>query len=132
MNYTERKITVDAGAGYPVQGVLTLPDGAEPCPAVVLLQGSGPQDYDESVAMNKPFRDIARGLAERGIASIRFTKRTLTYPERIQAKLADLTVREECIDDALAAKSLIAAEPRVDTDRIFLLGHSLGGMLAPR
>ena len=62
-------ITVAADADYPLPGLLTLPDGAGPFPAVLLVHGSGPQDRDEAVGPNRPFRDLAVGLADLGVAS---------------------------------------------------------------
>ena len=60
-------------------GILTVPKGEGPFPVVVLLQGSGASDKDESVGNLKPFRDLAEGLAERGIAVYRFDKRSYVY-----------------------------------------------------
>lgn len=67
-------ITVAADADYPLPGLLTLPDGAGPFPAVLLVHGSGPQDRDEAVGPNRPFRDLAVGLAALGVASLRYDK----------------------------------------------------------
>ncbi|NLM46836.1 MAG: alpha/beta hydrolase, partial [Firmicutes bacterium] len=100
-------------------------------PAVILVHGSGPQDRDETIGPNKPFKDLALGLAGQGIAVLRYDKRTYVHGAKI-ASLPAFTVREESIDDALAAFSLLQAESKVRSDRIFLLGHSLGGTLAPR
>ena len=54
---------------------VTLPKGAGPFPAVVLVQGSGPHDRDETIGPHEPFRDLAWGLASRGIAVLRYDKR---------------------------------------------------------
>lgn len=70
-------ITVAADADYPLPGLLTLPDGAGPFPAVLLVHGSGPQDRDEAVGPNRPFRDLAVGLAALGVASLRPTSAPL-------------------------------------------------------
>lgn len=110
---------------------LSLPKGAGPFPALVLVHGSGPNDRDESIGPNKPFRDLAHGLASRGIAVLRYEKRTKQYPLAM-AMVPKLTVKEESIDDAAAAFDLLAKHPRIVTHRIYLLGHSLGGMLLPR
>lgn len=111
-------------------GTLTLPDGNGPFPAVLLVAGSGPNDRDESIGPNKPFLDIARGLAQQGIATFRYDKRTHVYG----AKLAGtpITIDDEVTDDAVAALKLLATQPGVDARRVFVLGHSLGAMLAPR
>jgi hypothetical protein len=94
---------------------------------VVLIHGSGPQDRDESLGPNAPFKDLAEGLAARGVATLRYVKRTKQYPQSPVA-----TVKEEVIDDALSALALARKQPGVDPKRVFLLGHSLGGYLAPR
>ncbi len=112
-------------------GSLTLPR-ARPCPAVLLVHGSGPQDRDESVGPNKPFRDLAWGLARHGIATLRYDKRSFVHPEQLQALGDALTVKEEVIDDAVDALRYLASRSDIDPERIYLLGHSLGGNLAPR
>jgi dienelactone hydrolase len=110
-------------------GTLSLPKSAGKVPAVVLIQGSGPGDRDESVGPNRPFRDLAEGLATRGIAALRYDKRTRVHPEQFTASS---TVREETIDDVIAAVAQLAARPEIDAGRIVIVGHSLGGTLAPR
>lgn len=79
--------------------------------------------------VNKPFKDLAAGLAAKGIASIRYVKRTMVYPNDFSGAF---TVKEEVLDDALAAVALAKTLPEVDKKQVYLLGHSLGGMLAPR
>ena len=126
-------ITVAADADYPLPGLLTLPDGAGPFPAVLLVHGSGPQDRDEAVGPNRPFRDLAVGLADLGVASLRYDKRTFAHGKRLADALQGrLSVEEEVIRDALCAAALLRAEPLICPDRVYLLGHSMGGMLAPR
>lgn len=125
--YTEQAITIGEGS-YPVDGILTLPQGIEKPPVVILVHGSGTHDWDETVGANKPFRDIAHGLAEQGIASIRYQERLAKYPE---LATSDVTIREDSLDDADQAIKYAAAYDKLDTSRIFVIGHSLGGMLAP-
>ncbi|MGH8114691.1 MAG: alpha/beta hydrolase family protein, partial [Rhodanobacteraceae bacterium] len=110
---------------------LTLPAGEWLFQEVVLVGGSGPNDLDETVGGSKPFRDIANGLAAAGIASLRYDKRQTDYPLQMSAN-AHLTVDEEETDDALTAAHLLAKQRGINPHRVFVLGHSEGGMLVPR
>ena len=128
--YSE-KIIVGKGTDFPLNGKLTLPDGIEgPVPAVVMVHGSGSSNMDEKVMKLTPFRDLAEGLARRGIASIRYDKRSFAYGRKMLRQC--VTVREETIDDAVLAIRMLKSDPRIDKERIFILGHSMGAMLAPR
>ena len=118
---------VTVGA-YKLPGTLTIPKGKGPFPAVVLIEGSGPNDRDETVGANHPFADIAQGLSSRGIVVLRYDKRTYAYPQLDPQKT---TVDEEVIRDGVAAVGLLRARRDVEQDRIVLVGHSLGAMLAP-
>ena len=124
-----RPLDVPSPAGR-LPGMLTLPDGKGPFPAAVLLAGSGPNDMDETIGPNKPLRDIALGLARAGIASLRYDKRTRVHAAELAGQ--PITVDQEVTDDALAALRTLRAQPQVDPLRVFVLGHSLGAMMAPR
>jgi uncharacterized protein len=126
----ESALTVDAG-GWPLPATLTLPAGAGPFPAVVLVHGSGPNDRDETVGANKPFKDLALGLASNGIGVLRYEKRTRVHTQRTIG-ITTFTVEDETVADALAAAALLRKTPGVNPAQVFVLGHSLGGMLAPR
>jgi uncharacterized protein len=123
-----RQIPIGVGSP-PLSGTLTLPAGNGPFAAVVLVSGSGPNDQDETVGPNKPFNEIARDLAARGIATVRYDKRTRDYPRGRNPITA--TATQEYVPDALAAIHLLQRLPAVDTRRIFVLGHSQGGTYAP-
>lgn len=109
---------------------LTLPMGDGPFPAVVLVHGSGPHDRDETIGPNKPFLDLADGLADQGIAVLRYEKRTRAHPEAFAGDT--FTVDDETVDDALAAVALLRTQNDIDPRNIFVTGHSLGALLAPR
>jgi hypothetical protein len=129
--FHEQSVTITTGP-WQLPGTLTEPNGAGPFPAVVLVQGSGPRDEDETVGANKPFKDLAWGLASHGIVVLRYEKRTHKYAAQLAKDPGNLTVKEEVTDDARAAAALLAGQPEVQKKRIYVLGHSLGGMLAPR
>lgn len=129
--FREQEVTVGAGTEWALPGTLAVPAGRGPHPAVVLVHGSGPQDRDETGGLSKPFRDLAWGLASQGIAVLRYDKRTRVHGARFAAAKT-YTVKEETVDDALAAVALLRRTPGVDAKRIFVLGHSLGGGLVPR
>ena len=128
--FTETDVTIGAEP-WQLPGTLTLPNGVSPFPAVVLVHGSGPNDRDETLGPNKPFKDIAQGLASQGIAVLRYDKRTKVYPQEMM-QIKDFTVKDETIDDAVAGVEFLRRQPRIDPQRVFVLGHSLGGYLAPR
>jgi dienelactone hydrolase len=127
----EQEISVGDGE-WVLPGTITVPTRGAPFPAVVLVHGSGPNDRDETVGANKPFRDLAWGLAERGIAVLRYEKRTREYRERLMDNTVGFTVDEETVDDAVAAVERLRHLDGIDPDRVVILGHSLGGTLAPR
>ena len=129
--FHEQSVTVTTGP-WQLPGTLTEPNGGGPFPAIVLVQGSGPNDEDETIGSNKPFKDLAWGLASRGIAVLRYEKRTHKYAAQLAKDSANFTVKEEVTDDARSAVALLTTQPEVDKKRIYVLGHSLGGMLAPR
>ncbi len=125
------KVIIGEETEYPLNGLLTLPDEqATPAPAAVMIHGSGPSNMDEKVGKLTPFRDLAEGLAAHGIASIRYDKRTFAHRRKMGKTC--LTVKEETIDDALLAIRMLKEDPRIDHERIFILGHSMGAMLTPR
>lgn len=132
--YSEREVTVGA-EGHPLGGTLAMPKGKgrasnQLVPAVVLVHGSGPNDREETIGPNHVFTDIARGLAAQGIAVLRYEKRTHARPQDFKDGI--ITIDGETTDDAVAAAGVLSAMPGIDPKRVFVFGHSLGAMVAPR
>ncbi len=118
--------------GWELPGTLTVPKGETGCPVLILVHGSGPNDRDETIGPNKPFRDIAWGLAKKGIGTLRYDKRTYVYNNKFINSAGDFTVYEETVEDASLALEYLKTLDDTDSSKIYILGHSLGGMLIPR
>lgn len=127
--FVEHEVTLGSGP-LAVPGTVSLPRGRGPRPGVVLLGGGGPGDRDETSGPNKPLKDLAWGLAARGVAVLRFDKVTFAHPETANA--ADLTMSEEYVPHAVAAVRSLQRQPTVDAARVFVVGYSMGGKVAPR
>ena len=130
--FEEREVTVGSGE-WALPATLTMPKGKGSFPVVVLVHGSGPNDRDETHInpANKPFKDLAWGLASRGVAVLRYEKRTKQHGSKM-VENNKFTVKEETVDDALFAVELLRRAEGVDAKQIYVLGHSLGGYLIPR
>ncbi len=127
--FLERELMVGDGERA-LPATLALPKGSGPFPAIVLVHGSGPHDRDETIGPNKPFLDIARGLAAQGIAVLRYDKRTKARPRDFTSGI--FGVDEETTFDAVLAVDALRKAEGIDPKRVFVLGHSQGGMMAPR
>ncbi len=127
-SFTEHDITVGSGPTRRA-GTMTLPRRGGPHPGVVLLT-AGPFDRDLTTGPNKPFKDLAWGLASRGVAVARFDK--VSHVHRQVAAQPGFTMVEEYVPHAVAAVRLLQQQPGVDPARVFVLGHSGGGKAAPR
>ncbi|MFC5831413.1 alpha/beta hydrolase family protein [Nonomuraea insulae] len=128
-SFAEQEITIGSDP-LAVPGTLSLPHGDGQRPAVVLLSGGGPFDRDETSGSNKPLKDLAWGLASRGVAVLRFDKVTHTHGHVVNAP--DFTMTGEYVPHAVAAVHLLQHQPGVDPARVFVVGHSMGGKVAPR
>ncbi len=126
----DHAVTIGA---FNLPGRLVIPKdpAADQGIAVLLVPGSGPSDMDETfgAAGNKPLRDIADALAARGIASLRYDKRSLAAPDSFDD---GVTIQAEVLEDVQAAVSLLSQHPLTSQHELYLVGHSLGGMLAPQ
>jgi pimeloyl-ACP methyl ester carboxylesterase len=124
--YRVEELTVER-AGITLAGSLTLPEGAGPFPAAVLISGSGAQDRDETIFGHKPFLLLADYLTRARIAVLRWDDRGVGGSG---GRLADMT-SADLAEDALAWVRLLAHRPEIDSTAIGLIGHSEGGMVGP-
>ena len=130
---TETELTLSADTEYPLRAILSLPENADNVPCVVLVHDAGAYDLNSALGGNVPFADIAHGLAQQGIATVRYDKRTYAHADKLDDKLVkEMTVQQETIDDALLAIEAAAKAQGIDAEKIYVAGHGLGGMLAPR
>lgn len=118
-------VQIPAAQERTLPGELIVPaDMNAQTPFVVMAQGSGPSDMDESIGGNKPFRDLAYDLAALGVGSLRFDKVTFAHPD-----LPVETIDQEYLEPVAAALALL--KEATAAERVYLVGHSEGGMLAP-
>jgi len=118
-------------AGYRLVGTLTSPIGRPAAAGVLIIPGSGPVDRDglarTASAMVPAYRQWAERLSEGGFAVLRYDKRFLTHPPLDVSSLD----QEAQIVDALSAAAFLRTVPELASKRIFIVGHSEGGTLAP-
>ncbi len=128
--YSEREVSyVNEIDGAQLAGTLTVPQGAGPFPAVLLITGSGPQNRDEEILGHKPFWVIADHLSRRGVAVLRVDDRGVGGSSASPDPAA--TTSEDFVGDVLAGVTFLAARDDIAGDRIGLIGHSEGGIIAP-
>ena len=124
--YKEEEVSFAAGDGkLALAATLTLPQGAGPFPAALLVGGSGPNDRDETIAGHKPFLVLADFLTKRGIAVLRYDKRGIA---KSTGNYADATM-ENFTQDAQAAFGYLKSRKELDVKRLGIIGHSEGGIL---
>ncbi|MGN1172895.1 MAG: alpha/beta hydrolase family protein [Muribaculaceae bacterium] len=117
---------------FRLPGTFVLPDGVVgKVPCVVFMHGSGPNDRDETIGPNNVFKGLADSLSAKGIASLRYDKRTLVYRANFVPQGKEANYDFEVIDDAVSAVALARSVPEVDATKVYVVGHSLGAMLAP-
>jgi pimeloyl-ACP methyl ester carboxylesterase len=124
--FTEQNLALAASDDCELGATVTIPNGSNPIPGVVLVHGSGDQDRDQQVGPNSTFKEIAWGLATRGVGVLRYDQRPVA---------CDIDRTEATADDLITDDALIALERLREYDRVektFVAGHSLGGRFAPR
>jgi dienelactone hydrolase len=130
--YTAEDVSVPTPGGFTLAGTLTLPKGAsrsKPVAAIVTITGSGPEDRDEDIGLPgfKPFRQIADALGRHGIAVLRMDDRGTgasggTFKGATSADFAE---------DIRAGLAYLRTRPEIRADRLGVLGHSEGAIIAP-
>lgn len=130
-NFVEYKITFGK-APVILDGMLSIRADAGKLPLVIMLQGSGPQDMDGTYGHNKIYKDLAWGIASQNIAVFRYPKRTSIYGSIFLSgnPKTRYTLDDEYIDDVLMAIDILKKRNDIDSNRIFILGHSQGATAA--
>lgn len=129
--YFEEEIVISEGE-YGITGTLMTPTTGSNFPVAILVHGSGPNDKDGTAFNQRPLRDLAVGLASKGIATIRYDKRTKTYGIKMTINKVVLTTKEEVTDDVHYAIEAAKKQEQLNTNKIYVIAHSLGAMMAPR
>jgi dienelactone hydrolase len=128
--FAEHEVVVGEGP-LAVPGTLTVPRGTGPFPAAILLAGGGPFDRDGTAGPLKPLKDLAWGLGSRGVACLRFDKVGAVHAE-VLAEMLEFTAADEYLPYVRDAYRQLAQSPEIDSDRIHIVGHSMGAKMAPR
>ncbi|MGH9487668.1 MAG: alpha/beta hydrolase family protein [Terriglobales bacterium] len=125
--YRSTGVTVSSMGGIKLAGTLTVPDGKGPFPAAILIGGSGPSNRNETVFGHNIFWVLADALSRHGLAVLRMDKRGIGQSGG-DARTATLNDYAEDVDADLA---FLRLQPKIDAQRIGLIGHSEGGAIAP-
>lgn len=120
--------------GWEISGTLSYPRDEQRHPAVIIVHGSGPMDRDGSTGNSKIYKDLAWGLATNGICVFRYDKRSNVHGGKLfmeAYKGAEYTPYDEIVEDVFFAIKLLKQNRHIDTNNIFIIGHSQGGMMSP-
>ncbi|MBN2853897.1 MAG: prolyl oligopeptidase family serine peptidase [Clostridia bacterium] len=118
---------ISFGQEFEIFGTLSQPESDSDVPLVIIVGGSGPTDRNGVISAATPYYDIAHSLYDKGIATIRYDKRTLTYGQFYSNNMDGMTIWDETVNDAALAYYYAKTLPGIDKDNIYIIGHSLGG-----
>jgi uncharacterized protein len=130
-----RNLLIDLGNGIQTKAQLTIPAiGDGPFPGVLLVPGSGAIDMNETLSPDtKPFWEISQYLSERGFVVLRYDKRGVgANSQIIDTNTWGNVTFDDLKDDAATALGVLTQQPEVDKNKITLIGHSEGTLIAPR
>ncbi len=125
--FTDRAVIVTSGR-FELPGVLSTPASPRRAPAVVIIGDGTPRDMNGAVGANRPWQDLAHGLASNGIAVLRYTPRPLVYPREF---VETWTIEEELLQDAEAAVKTLARQDGIDPHRVYVLALGRAAWAAP-
>lgn len=126
--YKEEEVSFKNQAGTEtLSGTLTIPPGAGPFPAALLISGSGPQNRDEFLVGHRPFLVLADALTRKGLVVLRYDKRGLG---KSTGDYANATT-EDFASDAAEAFAYLKSRKEVAAEKAGVIGHSEGGLIAP-
>lgn len=123
--FEEDAVTIDCG-DTELDGIVTVPTELANPPIALLVPGAGEIDKEYTVGPNMFFQDLAWGLATEGIATLRYDKReTVT-----DIPSTEQTLETRYFADGVRALETAAGIECVDSNRVFVVGHSQGGRCA--
>lgn len=130
-NYIRKEVLIETNPFIKLPASLYIPISIKKTAAVVLVQGSGPHDRNGSTGKNKIYLEMALGLVQQGITVLTYDKRTYVYQNNNPFPFDSMDYYCETIDDAVAAIDFLKHQNQVDSNRIYIAGHSQGAMCAP-
>lgn len=128
--FKTKHVLIQSG-NYGLPGEISIPENVDDYPVVIIIHGSGPNDRDAGMFGNRPYRDIAYGLASNGIACLRYDKSSWLFPVYLSNN-EKFTAWEETGRDVCSVVAYLNDIEKISSERVFLMGHSFGGNQLPR